>query len=100
MQPIAYNSLTRWGQPMVTWQFIEAGSKINDHLHEETSHDSLIVRGRFRITGESERGDCIVEAPDYVRFEPGVVHSLEALTAGAVCVHLFPPGCTGVLAEG
>ena len=95
MTAVPYSLLTRWRQHMQVWHFPYVGSRIEPHEHpEHFCHDTQLISGTFEVTGEAERGNFTVTAPDYLRFEPGVLHSFKALTAGAKLIHFYEPGTT------
>ncbi|HZR87910.1 MAG TPA: hypothetical protein VFB02_13960 [Bradyrhizobium sp.] len=91
-EAVSYPVLDRWGRHFLVWHFPNVGSRIQRHAHEpKKCHDTILIKGTLKVTGEAERGDCTVTAPDYLRFEAGVEHSFTAVTAGALAIHVFDP---------
>ena len=89
----SYYLITRLWQHLVLWTLPDVGSEIAEHTHPaHFCHDTFVISGTVAVTGEAERGDCVVTGPDYLRFDADTPHAFVAQTAGAQLVHIYPQG--------
>jgi len=79
---------------LITWYvFDHAGDEIALHSHDDFSHSSSVVSGRFEFyDGE---GHSIERGPtETVEFPKGRRHAIRALIDGSVLLSINEPGTT------
>lgn len=77
------------------WYFPKAGGMIMPHKHSYI-HYSHLVRGSVIVTGEAEgRNNIVIVAPDVLKFDAGIVHSIKALKDDTYMTHMYPLNVMG-----